>query len=99
MKMKYKTGLSLAVALAISGSVNAGAIDWTGSNIYMKFLDGDQRAQAANSIDTASGGDQGQFSELELRMKAVISPQVEAGARIQSRSSSAYWTEYGFDSG
>jgi len=88
--------LSLALGLALAGPALAVQIDFSGSNIYMKFLDGNQRKEAGGSIDTASGGDQGQFSELELRIKAVISPKVEAGARIQSRSSAAYWSEFGF---
>jgi hypothetical protein len=33
---------------------------------------------------------------MELRIKATISPQVEAGVRIQSRSPAAYWTDFGF---
>lgn len=89
--------LSLAIGLALAGTASAGSIDFTGSNIYIKFLDGDRLTEANGSIDTNSGGDQGQFSELELRMHAVISPQVEAGARVQSRSSAAYWSEFGFN--
>ncbi|MFZ5484407.1 MAG: hypothetical protein ACOZB0_09270 [Pseudomonadota bacterium] len=88
--------LCLALGLALAGPAAAVQLDFSGSNIYMKFLDGNQRKEAGGSIDTASGGDQGQFSELELRIKATISPQVEAGARIQSRSSAAYWSEFGF---
>jgi hypothetical protein len=88
--------LCLALGLALAGPALAVQIDFSGSNIYMKFLDGNQRKEAGGSIDTASGGDQGQFSELELRIKATISPKVEAGARIQSRSSAAYWSEFGF---
>lgn len=97
MKNFSLKSISLAAGMAIAGTTGAVEIDWTGTNIYIKFLDGDQLAEATGSIDTASGADQGQFSELELRMRATISPQVEAGARVQSRSSAAYWSEYGFD--
>lgn len=87
--------LCLAIGLALAGSASATTVDFSGSNFYMKFLDGNQRGAPNNSIDTASGGDQGQFTELNLIFKATISPKVEAGGRIQSRSSAAYWTEYG----
>jgi len=95
--MKYLTvrPLCLAIGLALAGSASATTIDFSGSNFYMKFLDGNMRGGPSGSIDTASGGDQGQFTELNLIFKATISPQVEAGGRIQSRSSAAYWSEYG----
>lgn len=85
----------IAIGLALAGSASAATLDFSGSNFYMKFLDGNQRGAPSGSIDTASGGDQGQFTELNLVFKATISPQVEAGGRIQSRSSAAYWTEFG----
>lgn len=87
--------LWLAIGLAFAGPASAATLDLSGSNIYMKFLDGNQRTTSTGSIDTNSGADQGQFTELNLVFKATISPQVEAGGRIQSRSSAAYWTEYG----
>lgn len=87
--------LCMTMGLAVAGSPAAATIDFSGTNFYMKFLDGNQRGGPSGSIDTASGGDQGQFTELNLIFKATISPQVEAGGRIQSRSSAAYWTEYG----
>jgi hypothetical protein len=62
----------------------------------MKFLDGDQRRISLASGDTASGADSGQWTEFELRIKATISKQVEAGVRIQSRSPAGYWTDFGF---
>jgi hypothetical protein len=40
--------------------------------------------------------DNGQWTEFELRIKATISKQVEAGVRLQSRSPAAYWTDFGF---
>jgi hypothetical protein len=88
----------LAAAVGMALTLPALAVDWSlkESNIYMKFLDGDRRAVAANSIDTASGSDQGQFSELNLQVRGTINPQVEAGFRVQSRSSAAYWSEFGF---
>ncbi|MDD2928564.1 MAG: hypothetical protein PHY50_01925, partial [Sideroxydans sp.] len=95
MKRYTLKPLGLAVALALSGSASAVTMDFSGTNFYMKFLDGDQRGAPSGSIDTASGGDQGQFTELNLVFKATISPKVEAGGRIQSRSSAAYWTEFG----
>jgi hypothetical protein len=87
--------LCVAVGLALAGPALAVDIDFSGSNIYMKFLDGDHRVESLGSIDTASGSDQGQFSELELRITAKVSRQVEAGARVQSRSSGGYWSENG----
>jgi hypothetical protein len=97
-----KPHLKPIVAAAILALVSSGAmaqkLDFSGSNIYMKFLDGDQRRvnDASNSGDTSSGTDNGQWTEFELRIKATISKQVEAGVRLQSRSSSAYWTDFGF---
>ena len=95
MKQFTLKPLCIALGLAFAGSASAASLDLSGSNIYMKFLDGNQRGMPTNSIDTNSGADQGQFTELNLVFKATISPQVEAGGRIQSRSSAAYWTEYG----
>jgi len=96
MKTHYLTPVCLAVGLALPGPALAVELDFSGSNIYMKFLDGDHRLQSGGSIDTASGSDQGQFTELELRIAARVSREVEAGARVQSRSSGAYWSEFGF---
>jgi len=87
--------LYLAIGLVMAGSASATTMDFSGSNIYMKFLDGNQNAASTSSIDTASGSDQGQFTEINVIFKAKISPQVEAGGRIQSRSSASYWTDYG----
>lgn len=88
----------LAAAIGMVLAVPAMAVDWSlkESNIYMKFLDGDRRSVAAGSIDTASGSDQGQFTELNLQVRGTINPQVETGFRVQSRSSAAYWSEFGF---
>lgn len=95
MKKFTAKPLCIAIGLIVAGPAPAATLDLSGSNIYMKFLDGNQRGSPTGSIDTSSGGDQGQFTELNLVFKAVISPQVEAGGRIQSRSSAAYWTEFG----
>jgi hypothetical protein len=96
MKKPALTLLALAAGLAIATPAMAQKIDFSGSNIYMKFLDGDQRRSSDSSGDTSTGADQGQWTEFELRMKATISKQVEAGVRIQSRSPAAYWTNFGF---
>ena len=95
MKTHQLKPLCLAMGLALAAPALAVEIDFSGSNIYMKFLDGNHRLESGGSIDTASGSDQGQFSELELRINAKISRQVEAGARILSRSSGSYWSEFG----
>jgi hypothetical protein len=87
--------LCLAVGLALAGPAFAVELDFSGSNIYMKFLDGSHRLVSGGSIDTASTSDQGQFSELELRITARVSRQVEGGARVLSRSSGSYWSEFG----
>jgi hypothetical protein len=55
--------------------------------------------QPDGSGDTASGADNGQWTEFELRIKATISKQVEAGVRLQSRSPAGYWTDFGFAEG
>ncbi len=95
-KKMYLTPLAAAIGLACAAPAFAAGLDFSGSNIYMKFLDGNQlKANTNSSIDTASGGDQGQFTEINLVFKATISKQVEAGGRIQSRSSNAYWTDFG----
>jgi hypothetical protein len=95
MKRHTLKPLCLAVGLALAGPALAVDLSFTGSNIYMKFLNGDHRIESGGSIDTASGSDQGQFSELELRITARVSRQVEAGARVLSRSSGSYWSEFG----
>lgn len=87
--------LCLAIGLTMAGSASAATVDFSGSNFYMKYLAGNQNAASTSSIDTASGSDQGQFTELNLVFKATLSPQVEAGGRVQSRSSASYWTDYG----
>lgn len=95
MKRYTLKPLCLAIGLALAGSASAATIDFSGSNIYMKFLDGNMRGAPSGSIDTASGGDQGQFTEMNLVFKSTISSKVEMGGRIQSRSSAAYWSEFG----
>jgi hypothetical protein len=95
MKKNTLKPLCLAVGLALAGSASAVTMDFSGSNFYMKFLDGNQHGAPTGSIDNASGADSGQFTELNLIFKARISPKVEAGGRIQSRSSAADWTEFG----
>jgi hypothetical protein len=95
MKKYIIKPLCAAIGVALAGSASAATVDFSGTNFYMKFLDGNQHTSSNASIDTASGADQGQFTELNLIFKATISPQVEAGGRIQSRSSAAYWTEQG----
>jgi hypothetical protein len=95
MKIQTLRPLCAAVGLALAGPALAVDLDFSGSNIYMKFLAGDHRVVSNGSIDSASGSDQGQFSELELRINAKVSRQVEAGARVLSRSSGSYWSEYG----
>ncbi len=90
-----------AIGMALAAPAFAAGIDFSGSNIYMKFLDGDQRRVSTGnpggpgSGDTSSGTDNGQWTEFELRIKATISKQVEAGVRLQSRSPAAYWTDFG----
>lgn len=96
MKKSHLKPVCAAAAMALAAPAFAAGLDFSGSNIYMKFLDGNQYQASQGSIDTASGTDQGQFTEFELRIKATISKQVEAGVRVQSRSSDAYWTNFGF---
>ena len=91
-----RAALAAAAGFALATPAHAADIDFSGSNIYMKFLDGNMRTTSNSSGDTASGADQGQWTEFELRMKATISKQVEAGVRLQSRSPASYWTNFGF---
>lgn len=98
MKLHALKPLAAAAMLALAATgAMAQKLDFSGSNIYIKFLDGDQRRvnDSDRSGDTASGTDNGQWTEFELRIKATISRQVEAGVRLQSRSSAAYWTDFG----
>lgn len=95
MKNHTLKPLCMAVGLALAGSASAMTMDFSGTNFYMKFLDGNQHKASTASIDTASGSDLGQFTEMNIIFKATLSPQVEAGGRIQSRSSASYWTDYG----
>jgi len=92
----FKPVVAAAMLALAAGGAAAQKLDFSGSNIYMKFLDGDQRRASDSSADTATGSDQGQWTEFELRIKATISRQVEAGVRLQSRSSASYWTNFGF---
>jgi len=98
MKRFTLTPLVAALGLLSASASFAAGIDFGGSNIYMKFLDGDQHTvndADGGSGDTAGGTDNGQWTEFELRMKVNISKQVEAGVRLQSRSPAAYWTDFG----
>jgi len=95
MNRKHLKAIGLSIGLMLASPAYAVDLDFSGSDIYMKFLDGDHRVVSSGSIDTASGADQGQFTELELHLTAKISRQVEAGARILSRSSGSYWSEFG----
>jgi len=100
MKSLKVKPLCLAIGMALAGQASAMTMDFSGTNFYMKFLDGNMMQASSKSISTDGGpfggnADQGQFSEMNLIFKATISPQVEAGGRIQSRSSAAYWSEYG----
>lgn len=98
MKRFTLTPLAAALGLLAAAPSFAAGIDFSGSNIYMKFLDGNQRTVNdgdGGSGDTAGGTDNGQWTEFELRIKATISKQVEAGVRLQSRSPAGYWTDFG----
>ena len=54
--------VALAAGLLLALPAFSAGIDFSGSNIYMKFLDGDQRTISNASGDTASGADQGQWT-------------------------------------
>jgi hypothetical protein len=99
MKTRNLKPLAAAIGLALASPVFAAGLDFSGSNIYMKFLDGNQRnvntSAPDGAGDTAHNTDNGQWTEFELRIKATISRQVEAGIRLQSRSPAAYWTDFG----
>jgi len=75
-----------------------GQLKWSGT-IYMKFLDGNRRTEGSmsNNFDTTpgeAGGDQGQATELDLKLSSQLSKQVEFYARIQSRLHRAFWSNY-----
>mgnify|MGYP003382492814 CR=1 FL=1 len=98
MKKLFLTPLAVATSLMLALPAQAAGIDFSGSNIYMKFLDGNRRVVNdgdGGSGDTSGGTDNGQWTEFELRIKGTISKQVEAGVRLQSRSPAGYWTDFG----
>ena len=90
---------SLVPAAGQAQDSNIGQLKWSGS-IYAKFLDGNKRYEeglysAVDGVDAEGGGDQGQGIELELKLSAQVSKQVEIGARIHSRFNKNFWTNYG----
>jgi hypothetical protein len=99
MKKLTLKPVAVAIGLVLAAPAFAAGLDFSGSNIYMKFLDGNRRSVDTNAPDgagdTAHNTDNGQWTEFELRIKATISKQVEAGIRMQSRSPAAYWTDFG----
>ena len=83
MKSDNMRLLCIAIGFVIAGPASATTWDFSGTNFYMKFLDGNQRKASTSSIDTASGSDQGQFTEMNLIFKARISSKVESPGRRQ----------------
>ncbi len=70
-----------------------------GGTIYTKWLWGNQRdAGSLYNFTTVPGegyGDNGQGNEVELLLDAKLSRYVEAKARIHSRFSQNFWTNFG----
>ena len=64
MKKLTLTPLAAALGLMLATPAFAVGLDFSGSNIYMKFLDGNQRRISLASGDTASGADSGQWTEF-----------------------------------
>lgn len=103
--------LVIALGLVLAAPAMAVDWSLKESNIYMKFLDGDRNGEDNSATehggcpfdcgpeysgDTATGADQGQWTELNIQVRATVNSQVEAGFRVQSRSSASYWSEFGF---
>jgi hypothetical protein len=70
-----------------------------GGTTYTKWLWGNQRHQGSlYNFTTVPGegyGDNGQGSEVELLLSARLSKKVEVRARIHSRFSQNFWTNFG----
>ena len=77
MKKYTLRPLCMAIGVALAGTASAVTFDFSGTNFYMKFLDGNQHAASTSSIDTNSGSDLGQFTEMNLIFKARLSPKVD----------------------
>jgi hypothetical protein len=106
MTMNIRTVTLAATLLAVLGlaplvsraEVDPNQLKWSGS-IYMKFLDGNRRQDwsMSNNFDSTpgeAGGDQGQATELDLKLTGQLSKQVEFYARIQSRLHRGFWANY-----
>jgi hypothetical protein len=91
----------LLFAVAISGTAWAqqGPQFTLGGTVYTKWLWGNQRNQGAMyNFTTVPGegyGDNGQGTEVELLLNARTSKYVQVSARIHSRFSQNFWTNFG----
>ena len=89
----------LAVLSAAVSAAQEGAGLTLGGTTYTKFLSGSQHDQGAlYNFTTVPGegyGDTGQGSEVELLLNAKLSRQVEVKARLHSRFSQNFWTNFG----
>lgn len=88
----------LALALAAPALGQEFKINW-GGTIYTKWLWGNQRdAGSLYNFTTVPGegyGDNGQGNEIELLLSGKLSKKLEIKARIHSRFSQNFWTNFG----
>lgn len=90
---------ALALLSAAASEAQEGPSLLVGGTSYTKFLAGSLRDQGAlYNFTTVPGegyGDTGQGSEVELLLNAKLSRQVEVKARLHSRFSQNFWTNFG----
>src|SRR5436305_4442634 len=98
--MNAKRLAASLLVLALAGTAGPAAAQLTiGGTTYTKWLWGNQRFDGSlYNFTTVPGegfGDNGQGSEVELLLSARLSKQVEVHARLHSRFSQNFWTNFG----
>ena len=82
----------------VCASAASGQVIW-GGTIYTKWLWGNQRDQGSlYNFTTVPGegyGDNGQGNEIEMLIGGKLSKKVEVRARVHSRFSQNFWTNFG----
>jgi len=95
---RYAIPLLLSFALAAPALGQEFKINW-GGTIYTKWLWGNQRdAGSLYNFTTVPGegyGDNGQGNEIEILLSGKLSRKLEIRARVHSRFSQNFWTNFG----
>jgi hypothetical protein len=95
---RYAIPLLLFFALAAQALGQEFKINW-GGTIYTKWLWGNQRdAGSLYNFTTVPGegyGDNGQGNEIEILISGKLSKKLEIRARVHSRFSQNFWTNFG----